>query len=457
MMIHVFCTFLSLTALSVAAEQDASRKLTESGSTLGEADVRGSIATKYVARSARVSGDGYSDNDVFEYLRFDAVVPKDRRYEVHFFGTARQDIDGMRYHQDFSPLEDIGDARSESATGTLYDAHVAINRPASHISQVRIGRQAGSRDEPVFFDGVAVDAAVSQSVAITAYGGAAVHFEELEYEWGDDTLAGAGVDISPTFNSVFSMDYLHVQDKREIFGFNDQEDDLISLRVWQRFVRFLSSMARFRYLNDDARDIRVRAVGAFPDAGFQISGGYFLQFAEEAERSNEESVYYDIVGTTSEFQSFDIKLRKFVGEHYAVDVGYYDRRLIDSGDESSFNRNYSRIYASFDVADLFIKSLTLTLTGEYWKTEDSTYKSGGLDATYVLKRRGRKGKLSAGTYYSLYKYDYYDMLGERDDVRTYYARAVVPIAGHFSTDGKYEYEDGGDEFHSFTFGVRYDF
>jgi hypothetical protein len=104
-----------------------------------------------------------------------------------------------------------------------------------------------------------------------------------------------------------------------------------------------------------------------------------------------------------------------------------------------------------------MRSLTLSLTGEYWKTGDSTYRSGGLDATYVLKRRGRKGKLSAGTYYSLYKYDYYDERGERDDVRTYYARAVVPIVGHFSTDGKYEYEDGGDDFHSFTFGVRYDF
>jgi len=457
-MLHVVCAFLALTTLSVAAEQDdAFQNLAESGSLLEDVDLRGSIATRYVIRSARVSGDKYSDNDVFEYLRLDATVPEDRKYEVHFFGTARQDIDGKNDRHDFFPLEDIGDARDESSAVTLYDAHVAINSPVSHISQVRIGRQAGTRDEPVFFDGVAVDTSVSKNIYFTAYGGEAVHFEELEYAWGDDTLAGAGVDISPTFNSVFSMDYLYIQDEREIFGFDDQEDTLISLKVWQRFARFLSSMARFRYLNDDARDIRVRAVGAFPDSGFEISGGYFRQFGEEAERSIEESIYYDIVGTTSEFQSFDIKLRKFLGEHYAVDVGYYDRRLIDGGDESSFNRDYSRLYASFDVADLLIRRLTLSLTGEYWKTGDSTYRSGGLEATYVLKKRKRKGKLSAGTYYSLYKYDYYDERGERDDVRTYYARAVVPIGGHFSADGKYEYENGNDDFHSFTLGMRYDF
>jgi hypothetical protein len=457
MMIHVFCAFLALTTPAVSAEQDSPQNLAESRSMLGDVDLRGSIATKYVVRSAHVSGDDYSDNDIFEYLRFDATVPKDRKYELHFFGTARQDIDGNSNRHDFFPLEDIGDARDESFTGILYDAHVAINRPVSYISQVRIGRQAGTRDEPVFFDGVAVDAAVLKGVSLTAYGGAAVHFEELEYSWGDDSIGGAGVDISPTFNSVLSMDYLYIHDKRDFFGFESQEDNLISLKIWQRFARFLSSMARLRYLNDNARDLRVRAAGVFPDSGFEISTGYFRQFGEEAEHSNEESVYYDIVGTTSEFQSFDIKLRKFLGEHYAVDLGYYDRRLIDGGDESSFNRDYSRIYASFDVADLLMRSLTLSLTGEYWKTGDSTYRSGGLDATYVLKRRGRKGKLSAGTYYSLYKYDYYGERGERDDVRTYYARAVLPIAGHFSTDGKYEYEDGGDDFHSFTLGVRYDF
>jgi len=457
MMLHVFCAFLTLTIPSVSAEQDASQSPAESGSILGDADLRGSITTRYVARSARVSGDDYSDNDLFEYLRFDATVPKDGKYEVHFFGSARQDIDGKSYRHDFFPLEDIGDARGESSTGTLYDAHVAINSPATRISQVRIGRQAGTRDEPVFFDGAAVDTAVSKSIFLTAYGGAAVHFEELEYDWGDDIIGGAGVDISPTFNSILSMDYLYIQDKRGLFGFHDREDNLIALKAWRRFTRFLSSMVRFRYLNDDARDLRVRAVGTFPESGFEISGGYFRQFGDEAERSNEESIYYDVVGTTSEFQSFDIKLRKFFGDHYAIDVGYYDRRLIDGGDESSFNRDYSRIYAGFDVADLLMRKLTLSLTGEYWKTGDSRYQSTGLDATYILKKRGRKGKLSAGTYYSLYKYDYYDERGERDHVQTYYAKVIIPIGGHFSADGKYEYEDGSDDFQSCTVGVRYDF
>jgi hypothetical protein len=448
---------LASVAPVASAQEDETQNFTESRLIFEEVDLRGYVSTKYVLRSADVSGDQESDNDLYEYLRLDATVPKDRKYEIHFFGTARQDIDGKNDEHDFYPLEDIGDARDEPSTGTLYDAHLAINNPFLHISQVRFGRQAGTRDEPVFFDGVALDAALSQRIFITAYGGAAAHFEELEYEWGDDTVAGAGLDISPTFDSVISMDYLYIQDKRDFFGFEDQEDHLISLKVWQRFTKYISGMTRFRYLNDDARDIRVKAGVTFPDAGFQISAGYFRQFGEETEHTNETSIYYDIVGTTAEFHSFDIKARKFFGEHYAIDVGYYDRRLLDSNDESSFNRDYSRLYAAFDVADLLMKRLTLSLIGEYWETGDNSYQSGGLDASYTLKKGRRKGELSAGTYYSLYKYDYYDDRDERDDVQTYYARAVIPIGGHFSADGKYEYEDGSDDFQTFTFGVRYDF
>jgi len=456
-LIHVFFVLFALGAASAFAQQDDAQNLDESPSMLEEVDIRGYIETRYVIRSARVSGANYSDQDFFEYLRLDASVPKDEKYEIHLFGTARQDIDGNNNLHEFYPLEDIGNARNKTYTGTLYDAHVVIKRPVAHISQLRIGRQAGTRDEPVFFDGIAVDTAVSKSVFFTAYGGAAAHFEELDYNWGDDVIAGAGLDISPTYDSVLSVDYLYIQDKRNVFGFQDQEDHLISLKAWQRFTRSFTAMTRFRYLNNDARDLRVRAVGTFPDAGFEISAGYFRQFGKEAELSNETSVYYDIVGTTSAFHSFDIKLRQFFGEHYAVDVGYYDRRLIHDSDKSSFNRDYFRAYAAFDVADLLMQRLTLSLIGEYWETGDNTYRSGGLDVCYNFKKQGRRGELSAGTYYSLYKYDYYDQLGERDNVRTYYARVVVPIGGHFSTDGKYEYENGSDDFHSFKFGVRYDF
>jgi hypothetical protein len=421
------------------------------------AEVRGYISTKYVARSASFSGEDFEDHDVFEYARFDASSPEGGRYELHFFGAARQDVDGGRDRKGFSPLEDIGDTWKRGYSGQLYDAHLAINRPLSHVRQARFGRQPGTRDEPVFFDGVSADLALTDKVSATVYGGAAVHFYELDYDWGEDLLGGVGVDYSPTFGSVVSLDYLYVRDQRELFGFSDQQDNLYAIKLWHRFAPYLRTMARFRYLDGEPRDLKMSAVGTFPDAGFQVSATYFRQLSAQKELSNELSIYYDVVGTTTEYQSFDLKLRKFLGEHYAIDVGYYGRALVGGDEESAFNRDYSRYYAAFDISGLPAEALSFSFTGEYWKSEADSYWTGGLDASYAFRSRGKRGELGAGSYYSLYKYDYYIERGEREEVQTYYARAVMPVGRGFSANARYEYEDGSVDYSSLSFGVRYEF
>lgn len=457
MMLPLFFHFLS--PPSYASQEQSTPPETarvESG-TGTSVDIRGYLSTKYVLRSTMFSGRSHGDQDFYEYARFDVSAPESGRYEIHFFGTARQDIDGGQDHHDFFPFEDIGDARNRSHTDYIYDAHVAVNDPAAYVSQLRFGRQAGTRDEPLYFDGIAADIVFTDSVTATVYGGSAAHFDELDDDQGEDALAGAGMDISPTYNSVIGLDYLYVEDKRDFFGFQDQEDHLFSMKLWQRFARFLRAAARFRYLNDEARDIRVSAAATFPEAGFEMSAAYFRQLSPQKELSNELSGYFDIVGETSEYHSLDVRLRKFFGENYAVDLGYYGRRLAGDAKESAFNRDYYRVFAAFDVADRFMEGLTMSVTGEYWDRDDGSYRSAGLDASYAFNRRYRRAELRAGTYYSLYKYDYYAQLGERDNVQTYYARAVMPVGRHFSADGKYEYEDGSDNYHTLSFGVRYDF
>lgn len=420
-------------------------------------DAGGYVWTKYVFQSTRVSGRHFDDQDVYEQARFDVAVPESGRFEVHFFGTSRQDIDGGRNPRDFSPFEDIGDARKENASSRIYDAHLAIRSPVAFVSKIRVGRQSGTRDESIYFDGLSADMRFSAGFFATLYGGVVARFEELDYDWGEDALGGAGIDISPVPDSVISLDYLFVQDRRDSPGFSDRENHLYALKVWQRFARFLRAMARFRYLDGEARDVKAAAAATFPGAGFEMSAGYFRQFGEEKELSTELSNYFDIVGETSRYESYDVKLRKFFGEHYALDAGYYARRLIGDEGESSFNRDYSRAFAAFDAADLLMEGLTLSLLGEYWETDGRSYRSAGLDASYEFAALGRRAEAGAGSYYSLYKYDYYVERGERDDVRTYYAKAVLPLGKHFSADGKYEFEEGREDYHRLSFGARYDF
>ncbi len=421
-----------------------------------EDNFKGYFSAKYKFRTATSGSETYEDSDLYEYIRFDLGSIEDS-YEIHFYGSSRQDIDGGSDTNSYSPFEDIGDARDMGRNSYIYDAHVAINRPIKHISQLRIGRQSGTRDEQVLFDGVSVDMAVGSRVFATVYGGAATHLEELDEQWGRDTLTGAGMDISTPIKMVISLDYLNVMDKRGASGAQDTDNNLYALKIWQRFNRNTKAMIRYRLQDDESRDVKLKAIGTFPTQGFEAHASYFRQLNEQAELSSELAGYFDVIGNTVEYESYELKLRKFFGDHYSLDMGYYVRALVDDNQASYFNREYTRSYATFDVMDRLFEGLTVSVTAEQWDSEANSVTSGGLDATFAQGKGSHRTRYSAGTYYSLYKYDHYAAVGESDDVQTYYASAAIPVMAGLSASGKYEMEKGSDDFHTLTFGVRYDF
>jgi hypothetical protein len=419
--------------------------------------MKGSFSTKYVYRTAAFSGTHVNDSDLFEQLRFDVTAPKKMDCEFHFLGTAREDMGNTQNQQGFFPLEDIGDTYTSKVIGFVYDAHLDINNLLPYLPQVRIGRQSGTRDEPVFFDGVAADVAVAQRLNLTVYGGAAVHFYELNNTYGSDTLAGAGIDYSPFNSTMLSLDYLDVHDERDPFLGADQHDQQYSIAVRQRFTPFLRAMARYRYLNSEPRDVKVRAIKTFPEADLEVSMSYFRQFRTQNELSNELSPYFDVLGQSVPFQSYDVKVRKMFGPHYALDIGYFQRALVEAGEESAFNRDYKRAFTVFEMGDLFYDGLTFSLIGDYWDATGRKSTSAGFDAEYKFKNKMKKAKIGIGTYYSLYKYDYYILLGEQQKVRTYYLNGTVPLTKGLFVTAKYEYEQSIENYQTFKIGMRYDF
>jgi hypothetical protein len=419
--------------------------------------VRGSFSTKYVYRTTAFSGMQVNDGDFFEQLRLDVTAPKKKDYEFHFLGTARERLGNDQSQSGFSPFEDISDTYPSRAIGFIYDAHLDINNLLSYLPQIRIGRQAGTRDEPVFFDGIAADVAVGQRLNLTVYGGAAVHFYELNNTWGSDTLAGAGIDYSPFNSTMLSLDYLDVHDERDPFLGADQHDQQYSIAVRQRFTPFLRAMAKYRYLNSDPRDIKVRVIKTFPEADLELSLSYFKQFRTQNELSNEFSSFFDVLGQSVPFQSYDVKVRKMFGRHYALDIGYFQRSLVTAQEENAFNRDYKRSFAVFEIGDLLLDGLTLSLIGDYWDANERTSTSGGFDVEYKFKNKMKKAKIGMGSYYSLYKYDYYVQLGERQKVRTYYLNGTVPLTKGLFVTAKYEYEQSVEDYQTFKIGMRYDF
>jgi hypothetical protein len=423
----------------------------------GTHSLTGYLSSKYIVRTTSISGEQASDQDIFVQMRFDATTKERQGTEFHFLGVLRGDVDDNRNQNSFYPLEDTGDAYSSWVAGYAYEAHLDMNHLQPYLTQLRVGRQAGTRDEAVFFDGIGADLEVTDRLNLTAYGGAAVHLYEVNNDWGSDTLGGLGMDYSPARTTGMSLDYLAAHDKRNALSFTDRNDQLLSFRLRQRISSYLSMMARYRYLNGEPRDLTVRAVDAFPRADMQLSASYVKQFSTQNELSNELSLYYDVLGQSRPYQSFDGKVRKLFGRHVALDLGYFTRSLLEGTDENALNRSYRRYYAVVELSDVLREGLTFSLVGEHWATTSRELNSGGLDAAYSFTSASRNARINAGTYYSLYKYDYYVMLGERQQVRTYYVKGKIPLSRNYFLSGSYEYEDSIENYQTAKVEISYAF
>jgi hypothetical protein len=218
----------------------------------------------------------------------------------------------------------------------------------------------------------------------------------------------------------------------------------------------MKASVKYRYLNSEPRDLSVRAVSAFPEADIELNINYFRQFRTQNELSNELSLYYSVLGQSSPYHSIDVKLRKLFGPHYAVDVGYFKRALLEENQESAFDKDYSRVFLLFELIDLPKDGLSFTLIGERWETTGRDYSSAGLDLGYAFRNK-KSARINAGTYYSLYKYDYYVEQGVREKVRTYYVSGKYPLGKSLSINGSYEYEAGIENYQTLKLGMRYDF
>ncbi|MBI2920841.1 MAG: hypothetical protein HYY18_07115, partial [Planctomycetes bacterium] len=145
------------------------------------------------------------------------------------------------------------------------------------------------------------------------------------------------------------------------------------------------------------------------------------------------------------------------GKHVSVEAGTDIRRLWDIDDEGPYNREFSRYWLTPMLQDWPVKGLSVSVTGEYWAvrhTSNGDFRSWGGDITW---KPSKQLKLSAGTAFALYKYDYVDGI-ERERVQTYYAKAAWSPWKFLKFDLGYEYEHLDDaDFHIVKAGVTLSF
>ncbi|MBL8804063.1 MAG: hypothetical protein JNN27_18815 [Planctomycetes bacterium] len=409
--------------------------------------IHGSLNTRYRVRS----GAGAGDQDLYQSLLLDVGDRKRDGYSAHVMATLFADLDGRRDRDDQFVFPSLADTFNEPVQPLLYQAYVDIDKPPL-VNELRVGRQFDYfTPEFAHFDGVrAATAPVGASKLVGGvYGGVPVRLYDATES--SDSIFGLWGEAQPWSGGRARVDWMHVDDD-DRFGVNS--NDLLGATLWQRISASTRVDARYTRLENEDRDVRLRANwdDAELDARLQVS---FYQLLETQRNfANEFDPLFSVLQEWFPFAQYRVQGSKGLGEDLRVDASLDFRRVADDADEGPFNRNFERQSLSLIALDVLAKGLTFTLTADLWNSDGRDIQTWGVDATRDL-RDGLRWSL--GSNYALYRYDLFSN-SERDNVRVWYARLRRDIGRWGVVDLRYDLENfDGETYHVVLAGVTWRF
>jgi hypothetical protein len=390
------------------------------------AHIEGFVSAKLVSRWT----DGDSDVDLTSVVSLDWSDPRHAWITAHFVARISADLDGKKAGSQYNGLSDLN---NQALDFDLYDAYVDI-LPAEGLGRLRIGRQFEvDTPEIVHYDGLSFATHPSGDKEFTAgvYGGVPVRLYADRSE--RRALFGVYAEERPWEGGRARIDWMHLEDDT----LPDPGNGIIGLGLWQRFDGGWSGEAQYTRLEDQDRDLRLRAQWTSPKSGFSASVNWYEQFQTLNQLPQDMDPYTQILLELFPYQQFGAAISTELSSKLQLDLAADARRVSDSGDLGEFNRDWERYRATLVFLGLFAPQLDLSLFGDLWDGDNRDTEAWGFDLAYDTRQ---EWKFGAGSYYSLYKYDMFQN-SERDDVRTWYARATWKVGAKLTLELVYDYED----------------
>lgn len=409
--------------------------------------VSGSFALRYRGRFT----DDDQDHEARGLLTLDILDPRASWVRGHLMARADLDLDGL---DEGLVFQDLSDTYDGSLITKLYLAYAELDLGLGQQDSpgtLRVGRQSDVRlPEVLRLDGVSFLSRPmgAERVEIGLYGGVPVHLYESSPE--GDRAYGTFVEAQPWDGGRARVDWMHLEDELVL---GDEKDDLFGLGVWHDLSRRVRLEGELTRLESEARDVRVRALYQDPESETLARIGYYELQETQRVRVTELDPFYESLLEYYPYRQVTLNVSRALGTHTLLDLGYDVRRLSDADDVGEFNREWERYYATATLHDAPLEGFALSLTGDLWDDDEQETSSLGAD---VSLDRGA-WRTSLGSYYSLYKYELLE-LSEREDVRTYYARALRELSEYLRLDLGYELEnDDFDTYHTVRLGVSWRF
>lgn len=414
----------------------------------GGLDLSGSLTGQWRARK---SGDAH-DQDVYGVLGFDVGDASQDSITGHFLGRISADIDGQGDADSQQVFGSLQDTYGEAAHVDLYEASVDFHRPFDAPLTLRAGRQIDyATPEFAHFDGVRVESEPlgGSKLVAGAYGGVPVRLYDATSI--ADQIVGAWAEARPWTGGRVRGDWMYLHQDAQP---SDYDNDLLGLSVWQRVGAHVLVDAGYSMLEEESRDVRLRATYDDGEGDLMVQAGYYRLLNPQADFAYEFDPYYATLQEYQPFGQYRLLVSKALTDTLRLDLGGDLRDLENEDDESRLNHGYERAYATFVIADILTRGLDLSLTGDTWNSDEQDIDTWGVDLTWAPDSTWRA---SAGSSYALYKYDV-ALDEERDDVRVWYVRLRRKLDSAWTIDLAYEYEDDDyDDYHEILAGATWHF
>lgn len=447
----VFCLCGGVLAAQDADEESPSAEaLADLTEGLVEEDegfpLHGYVSMRYRGRW----GGNDADHDVYQVLALDFGDAKRFPVTGHVMTQLSWDVDGDTDADGEFAFFSLSDTYDSRLTGRLYHAYADFHDFAP-LETLRIGRQLiYDTPEVAWFDGLRVESGASsrRRVKYGAYAGIPVHPYESSPE--GDAVFGLYGEGRPWKGGRARLDWMHF-DGENLNG--DHDDDLFAGSVWQEVGKGTSVEASHTRLEGDPRDVKLAMRHFDLEGDLTLEVSYYELVRTQKDQSLQLDPFFSTLFEYFPFHQVGVLASKGIGDNVIVQGGADLRRVEDEDDVGAFNRDFERYFLITTFDDL-PHDLSLALTGETWKSAGSDIDSWGVD---VSRDFGEEMTASLGTYYSLFKYNYY-LDEERDHVRTYFANVRLRKGGSASFDMRYEFEDNDfDEFHVLRLGATWRF
>lgn len=398
--------------------------------------IHGFLSSEIRMRKSR----GESDVDLYELLGVD--VESEDPLSFHFLGRLTADLDGKQDQGQYYVFDSLADTHDDSVNGKLLTGHFDYRLKQKSIDVVQLGRMSLlSTPEQAFFDGVHVrsEELGRYKCELGFYGGVPVHLYESSSS--GDSLLGGYASSRPWWGSLLSMDVMRLRDRNRT---GDHHEDLWTWEIRQRLNKQLRLTASYSMLDNRDRDVSLKMLYSRLDLDLQIHAWYYFLINGQVQSSSDLGPYYYVLHELHPYHRARFLVSKGFGEKVIVDVGVDSRWLKDKRDDSMYNREYTRVFISPMIDGFPYKKSSLSVTGEIWDSNGRHVTSLGGEWSHACHKNLTA---SFGTFYSLYKFDFYDNL-EKENVQSYDFTVKYQVNPAWKTKASYTFEeDESDFFH----------